>query len=125
MTALQDRLAGTFHLVSLESRRSDGVVSHPFGEQVVGSFMFDRAGNFAVQLMGERAMAMFGTYVVDESQRTFTHTARCADPALVGTEVVRHVDPGEGDVAVFSTPVQVTDGMESTTFITWRKVAAA
>ena len=45
MTALQNRLAGTFHLVSLETRRSDGVVSHPFGEQVVGSFMFDRAGN--------------------------------------------------------------------------------
>lgn len=67
MTALQNRLAGTFHLVSLETRRSDGVVSHPFGEQVVGSFMFDRAGNFAVQLVGERAMAMFGTYVVDES----------------------------------------------------------
>ena len=126
MTALQGRLAGTFHLVSLETRRSDGVVSHPFGEQVVGSFMFDRAGNFAVQLMGEHAMAMFGTYVVDESQRTFTLTPLGAlDPALIGTEVVRHVDPGDGDVAVFSTPVQVTDGMESTTFITWRKVAAA
>jgi Lipocalin-like domain len=88
MTALQNRLAGTFHLVSLETRRSDGVVSHPFGEQVVGSFMFDRAGNFAVQLMGKRAMAMFGTYVVDESQRTFTLTPRFSahDPALIGTE---------------------------------------
>jgi hypothetical protein len=38
---------------------------------------------------------------------------------------VRHLDPGDGDVAVFSTPVQVTDGVKSTTFITWRKVAAA
>jgi hypothetical protein len=126
MTALQDRLAGTFHLVSLETRRSDGVVSYPLGKQVVGSFMFDRAGNFAVQLMGEHAVAMFGTYVVDESQRTFTLTPLAAhDPALIGTDVVRHVEPGDGDVAVFRTPVQLIDGMESTTFITWRKVAAA
>ena len=126
MTALQDRLAGTFHLVSLETRRSDGVVSHPFGREVIGSFMFDRAGHFAVQLMGEHAIAMFGAYVVDETQRTFTLTPIGAlDPALIGTEVVRSVDPGDGDVAVFSTPVQVADGMESTTFITWRKVADA
>jgi hypothetical protein len=126
MAALQDRLAGTFHLVSLETRRSDGVVSHPFGEQVIGSFMFDRAGNFAVQLMGDHAMAMFGTYVVDETQQTFTLTPLGAhDPALIGTEVVRHVDPGDGDIAVFSTPVHVIDGMKSTTFITWRKVATA
>jgi len=126
MTALQDRLAGTFQLVSLETRRSDGVVSHPFGRQVIGLFMFDRAGNFAVQLMGEHAMAMFGTYVVDETQRTFTLTPVGAlDPALIGTDVVRHVDPGDGDLAVFATPVQVTGDMESTTFITWRKVVAA
>ena len=126
VTALQDRLAGTFHLVSLETRRSDGVVSSPFGRGVIGLFMFDRAGNFAVQLMGDHAMAMFGTYVVDETQRTFTLTPVGAlDRALIGTEVVRHVDPGHDDVAVFSTPVNVADGMESTTFITWRKVASA
>ena len=126
MTALQDRLAGTFHLVSLETRRSDGVVSLPFGRQVIGSFMFARSGHFAVQLMGAQAMAMFGTYVVDETRRTFTLTPIGAlDPALIGTEVVRSVDAGDGDVAVFSTPVQVSDGLESTTFITWRKMADA
>jgi hypothetical protein len=126
MSALQDRLAGTFHLVSLETRQADGVVSHPFGEQVIGVFMFDRAGNYAVQLVGTHSMAMFGTYVVDEMQRTFTLTPVGAlDPALVGTEVLRHVDAGDGDIAVFNTPVQTIDGVESTTFITWRKVASA
>lgn len=126
MGALQDRLAGTFRLVSLESRRTDGVVGHPFGDQVDGTFMFDRAGNFAVQLMGSGSMAMFGTYVVDEAERTFTLTPTNAlDPALVGTKVLRHVEPGDTDVAVFRTPVQTVDGVQSTTFITWRKVASA
>jgi Lipocalin-like domain len=125
MTPLQDRLAGTFQLVSLETRRSDGVVSHPFGRRVIGSFMFDRAGNFAVQLMGDQPMAMFGTYAVDETQRTFTLTpAGALDPAVIGTEVIRHVEPGDGDIAVFRTPAQVTGDMESTTFITWRKISA-
>ncbi len=126
MSALQDRLAGTFRLVSLESRRSDGVVGHPLGEGVDGTFMFDRAGNFAVQLTGTRPMAMFGTYVVDETQRTFTLTPVGAlDPAMIGTEVLRHVDPGNGDVAVFHTPAQIVDGMQSTTFISWRKIASS
>jgi len=122
--ALQDELAGTFRLVSLETRRVDGGVSWPFGRDVTGMFTFDRAGNYSVQLFGESSMAMFGTYVVDDAQQTFTLTPTAAlDPAMIGTEVLRHVDLS-GEHAVFNTPTQVIDGVEAVTYITWQKVAS-
>jgi len=122
--ALQDELAGTFRLVSLETRRADGGVSWPFGRYVTGMFTFDRACNYSVQLFGESKMAMFGTYVVDDAQQTFTLTPAAAlDPAMVGTEVLRHVDLS-GEHAVFNTPAQVIDGVEAVTYITWQKVAS-
>ena len=125
MSALQDRLAGTFRLVSLESRRSDGVVGHPLGEGVDGTFMFDRAGNFAVQLMGTRPMAMFGTYVIDEARRTFTLTpVNALDAAMIGTEVLRHVDPGNGRRCTCShaRPDRRRDAIDRQRSSRWRKI---
>ena len=65
---LQDELVGTFELVALESRRSDGDVTHPYGERPVGMFMFDPTGRYSVQLAdpdGTREqsgyLATFGT----------------------------------------------------------------
>ena len=47
---LQDELVGTFELVALESRRSDGEITHPYGEQPIGLFVFDATGRYSVQL---------------------------------------------------------------------------
>jgi hypothetical protein len=38
---LHDELVGTFELVALDSRRSDGEITHPYGEYPFGMFMFD------------------------------------------------------------------------------------
>ncbi len=136
MVALsKDMLVGTFRLVSLEARRSDGEISHPFGDAPIGVFIFDPDGNFAVQLMdpdrtsggatpaGNAHMAMFGTYRVDGDQQTFTLTPDGAThPALIGSEVLRYVDFRDG-LAIFNTPTQEVDGLETTTYITWRKVS--
>ena len=131
---LQDLLVGTFHLVALEARRSDGDVSHPFGTTPVGIFVFDADGNYSVQLMdsdrsggqlaaGTGQMAMFGTYEIDEAGQTFTLTPVGATvPALIGSKVLRHVRVRDG-LAVFNTPPQTTDGLETTTYISWRKVS--
>jgi len=123
---LQDELAGTFELVALESRRSGGEVSRPFGDQPIGMFVFDRAGRFSVQLTASSNpggyVGMFGTYVVDDERATFTLTPRAAaDPQLIGTEVLRHVE-FDGELAIFHTPVQHVDGFDVTTYITWRRV---
>ena len=127
---LRDELVGTFDLVALESRRSDGAVTHPYGDRPIGMFVFDRAGRFSVQLTApDRSpnqvgyVAMFGSYVVDEEHRTFTLTPRgAADPQLIGTEVLRHV-AFDGERAIFHTPVQHVDGFDVTTYITWQRVA--
>jgi Lipocalin-like domain len=129
IVALRDELVGTFELVSLESRRSDGEIAHPYGEQPIGMFVFDRAGRFSVQLTEPNRspaqggyVAMFGTYVVDDEHRTFTLTPRAAaDPELIGTDVLRHV-AFDGDLAIFHTPVQHVEGFDVTTYITWRRV---
>jgi hypothetical protein len=129
---LQDRLVGTYELVSLEARRSDGDVARPLGERAVGLFVFDRNGRFSVQLMDPDVhpkrtayVAMFGTYVVDDARQTFTLTPTGAlDPALVGARVLRHVELTD-DLAVFHTEPLEHDGLVTTTYITWRPVAGS
>jgi hypothetical protein len=126
-------LIGTFELVHLETRRSDGQVFAVLGDAPIGLFMFDAGGNYSVQLMSaEHAsgagggttpgyVATWGTYVVDEDAQTFTLTPEGGlDPSAVGTQIVRQVDFRD-EVAVFNTVPQIVDGIETATYITWRQ----
>ena len=126
---LQDELVGTFELVSLESRRSDGEITRPYGDHPIGLFMFDPAGRYSVQLTDANRsarqssyLATFGSYTVDEDRSTFTLAPHGgSDPNLIGTEVLRHV-AFDGETAIFNTPSSQVDGFEVTTYITWRRV---
>ena len=128
---LQDALVGTFELVALESRRSDGKTILPYGEHPIGMFMFDSAGRFSVQLTSSDGapdrpnyLAMFGTYVVADDRGTFTLTPHgAADSRLIGTDVLRHVT-FDGELAIFNTPTTHIDGLDVTTYITWRRVTS-
>ena len=128
---LQDDLVGTFELVALESRRSDGEITHPYGNHPIGMFIFDSYGRYSVQLTDPdrppepgNYLAMFGTYAVADDQRTFTLTPHgAADPQLIGTEVLRHV-AFDGELAVFNTPSTRVDGFDVATYITWRRVTS-
>jgi hypothetical protein len=125
--SLEDRLPGTYRLVAMETRTSAGEVRRPMGERPAGMFMFD-GSNFCVQLAPSdaddaRVVAMFGTYEVDEIAWIFVLTPEGAtDPALVGTRIVRRV-AFDGDLAIFTTPPTLDDGVEATTMITWRRVS--
>jgi hypothetical protein len=125
--SLQDRLPGTYRLVAVETRTTAGDVSRPFGDQPIGLFMLD-GSNFCVQLAATDAgptapVAMFGTYEVDEIAWIFILEPEGAvDPSLVGTRIVRRV-AFDGDLAIFTTPPTLVDGVEATTMITWRRVA--
>jgi hypothetical protein len=129
MMSLGDQLPGTYRLVAMETRTSAGQVSWPVGERPTGMFMFD-GSNFCVQLAptdygegGSDVVAMFGTYEVDEFAWVFVLTPEGAvDPSLVGSRIVRQVAL-DGDVAIFTTPSKVVDGVEATTMITWRRVS--
>jgi hypothetical protein len=130
--AFRDQLTGTYELVSLEAHRSDGQVTHPFGETPAGTFMFDAAGRFSVQIVDPVAageppvyVGMFGTYTVDDANQTFTLSFLGGhDPAMTGTDTLRHVNFRDG-LAVFNPEPVEQDGLVTTTYITWRPVAAA
>ena len=115
----------------LESRRSDGEVAHPYGDRPIGMFVFDSGGRYSVQLTDPdrtpdrgNYVAMFGTYVVVDDRCVFILTPRgAADPQLLGTEILRHV-AFEGELAVFKTPITQVDGIDVTTYITWRRVTS-
>ncbi len=98
------------------------------GDEPIGQFVFDRAGNYSVQLTATASgegphMAMFGRYRIDDRTTTFVLTPDVAtDPTLVGTDIVRHVTLRD-DVGIFQTPPFTVDGVEATTVITWRRVA--
>ena len=133
---LKDRLVGTWGLVSLETRRSDGTTSNLLGPGPKGRFMFDAEGNFAAQLMNPDRqddnsagyIANWGVYQVDEERQTFTlDFIGSAQLATIGLRTVRHVNfkDGDGSVAVFSTDPHVADGISEQTFITWEKLSPA
>jgi hypothetical protein len=98
------------------------------GNAPAGMFVFDRAGNYSVQLTptglrDHSYTAMFGRYRVDDGASTFILTAEAAtDASLVGTDVVRHVTLRD-DLGIFETPPFAVDGVNATTVITWRRVA--
>jgi hypothetical protein len=133
MGLLKDRLTGTWALVSLETRRSDGTTFYLLGPNPRGRFMFDANGNFAAQLANPNRteesagyIANWGTYQVDEEQQTFTlHFADGVQLATVGQSTVRHVrfKDGSDRVAVFNTDPRVTDDVEEQSFITWEKIS--
>lgn len=124
--SLQDRLPGTYRLVDMETRTATGDVIRPMGDRPMGMFMFD-GSNFCVQLVATArdspAVAMFGTYEVDEIAWIFVLTPEGAlEPSLVGARIVRRVAL-DGDLAIFTTPPTLVDGAEATTMITWRRVS--
>jgi Lipocalin-like domain len=125
--SLKDQLAGTWRLVSLETRRADGEVTQPFGSRPIGFFVFEAAGSYSVQLADRDRpagyVASLGTYEVDEDQQLFTLTATAgSDPRGVGVPTVRRVTT-DGPVAVFQPPPQVIDGLGAQTRITWEKIS--
>jgi len=133
---LKDRLVGTWGLVSLETRHSDGTTTHRLGLNATGRFMFDADGNFSAQLMSagrpdgdsEGYIANWGVYEVDEERQTFTlNFIGSVQPATVGLRTVRHVTFSDdtGGVAIFNTDPQVVDGLAEQSFITWERLSPA
>lgn len=107
-------IVGTWKIVTYEDRRADGTVSHPFGENPAGYFVYDSTGHLSVQIMRTPALksfpgmrdgtgdgasyreaflayaAYFGTYTVDASKGTVTHHVEGSLRAdYTGTDQVR------------------------------------
>ena len=132
----QDRLVGTWKLVSFEDRRPTGEVTHPHGRDPLGVIMYDGAGHMAAQIMNhgrpdfadrrqptpeekkaayETYIAYFGSYTVNESEGTVTHHVEGGlSPNMVGSDLKRSFE--------FSGDRLILKPVGQTGVLTWERV---
>ena len=119
--SLKDQLVGTWNFVVAEITAPDGNKSFPFGETPKGILIFTPDGHFAqihvasdtpkiasnnrlkgtaeeYQAIMHRSLSVFGTYTVDESQRTVTyHIVTSSFPNWAGQSQTRVIDSLSAD----------------------------
>jgi hypothetical protein len=90
--SLSEQLVGTWTIVSSISRRKDGSIVDRWGPSPKGIFMFDDKGHYAQMItrsdslvFGSKTVATFGTYSVDEVNKTIiTEVAGSSSSKLNG-----------------------------------------
>ena len=114
--SLKDGIVGTWNFVVAEVTAPDGKKSFPFGETPKGILIFTADGHFAqIHVAGDvpkiasnnrltgtaeeyaeimrRSLSVFGTYTVDEGNRTVTyHIASSSFPNWQGESQTRTID---------------------------------
>ena len=139
-------LVGTWRLVSLEARDSNGRLQFPLGKQVFGQLFYDAGGNMSAHVMSNdrplfavndpargtdaevRAAfdghtSYFGTYTIDPASKTVTHQVRGASyPNWIGTDQLRHFK-FEGSRLLLSSPPIVSSGESLTYVLTWERIS--
>ena len=132
----QDRLVGTWKLVSFEDRRPTGEVTHPHGRDPLGVIMYDNAGRMAAQIMNrgrpdfadrrqptpeekktayDTYIAYFGSYSVNESEGTVTHHVEGGlNPNAVRSDLKRSFE--------FSGNRLILKPVGQTSVLTWERV---
>lgn len=141
---LEQRLIGTWILVSLENIREDGSRFSPVGSNPKGILIYDATGHMSVQIMGSErvkfaagsflegteeenkaavhgVISYFGRYSVDEASHTVTHhIERSVFPNWDGTEPKRMFKL-IGDELTLTTPPVNFPGGSSVGHLTWRR----
>jgi hypothetical protein len=125
---LKDGIVGTWNFVVAEVTAPDGKKSFPFGETPKGILIFTADGRFAqIHVAGDvpkiasnnrltgspeeyaeimrRSLSVFGTYTVDEANRTVTYNIVSASfPNWEGTAQTRSIDKLTSDEFVNTNP---------------------
>ena len=137
---------GTWRLVSVETLRPGGEVSHEWmGRNPVGLIIYDPTGQMSVQIMRdprptfeagrnrpetpeefkaayEGYYAYFGTYEVNEAEGIVLHRVRASLwPREVGRDYRRHFAL-TGDRLVLTTPAFQAAGEQRRNQLTWERV---
>lgn len=134
--------AGAWRLVSYESRKADGSVSYPFGEDPVGYILYTQDGYMSATIMranrpnfssedskevtaGEKAAA-FDTYISYAGryeimgENIIHHAEVSLIPGWTGSEQERfwHL---EGDRLSLRTPPMLQGGKLRTSYLVWER----
>jgi hypothetical protein len=127
--SIQDRLAGTWRLVSFTLKHPTGRETHPYGQDAQGTLVYDGRGHMAGQIMCLRRpafasdrprggtdhevraafegyIAYFGHYVIDEAkQMVIHHVEGSLLPNWVGTQQKRSI-AWRGEQLLLSAPIE-------------------
>jgi hypothetical protein len=119
-------LVGTWRLVSVEERQTNGETTYWMGRRPLGLLIYDRAGNVSVQIMRDPSLttppanrqdgyyAYFGRYDVREREATVVHRVQGSmRPSEIGVAYTRSVRLS-GDRLVL--------GLSPTRTLTWQRL---
>jgi|GEM_PF-441636 len=140
------QLVGTWKLISAEYRRANGEVIDMYGANPTGRIIYDVDGNMAVQIMrrdrplfatGDRLsgaphetqvafrgyLGYFGTYTIDEANRTVAHHIEGAwHPNWVGIDLVRVYEFSDDRLFLtLQTPPLTLSGREAIGQLVWKR----
>jgi hypothetical protein len=142
-----ERLVGSWDLVAVENRGSDGSVEQPFGSAPRGRINYTADGLMSAQVMhAERAafatqglydgtpaekaaaydsyIAYFGRYELDPAAGTLTHAITGSlFPNWSGSRQTRYYS-FDGDTLTLSSPPMEKGGRAITVHVVWRRAGA-
>lgn len=143
---IRERFLGAWTLKSLEARSSGGPASRPFGDDAVGSIMYDDSGRFSVNVMRpgrplfdsgdmvrgtpEEVAAAYSGYIayagrfeVDEDAGTMTHIVEASlFPNWVGDRQIRYYEFADAyEELILSTDPTLFEGVEIRGVISWQR----
>ncbi len=140
------RLIGAWKLVSAEFRTSDGKIMYPWGRNAIGLLIYSSSGNVSAQIMNpERPkfasrdnlkgtpeetklafdgyQAYFGTYEVDEKEKTVIHhITGNLFPNAIGVILKRFYELSGSERLTLSTPPISMGGQRITGLLIWERI---
>jgi len=143
----RDAFLGSWALISVENRRTDGSVEHPFGTAPIGRITYTGDGLLSAHVMradrpafagqslyggdaGQKAaaydsyIAYYGSFNVDPVAHTVTHRLTGSlFPNWSGSKQTRFYAL-EGDTLTLSTPTFKAGDKEISVHVVWRRVTA-
>lgn len=143
----REQLVGSWDLVAVENRGSDGNVERPFGEHPRGRITYTADGFLGAHVMHEQRaafataglysgtpaekaaaydsyIAYYGRFDVDPAAHTVTHAITGSlFPNWSGSSQTRFYAL-DGDTLTLSTPPMEKDGKSITVHVVWRRAAA-
>ena len=140
--SVRQQFVGTWRLVLYEQIDGKGQVTYPRGRQPRGLIIYDATGHMAAQLMNDERpkdasanaspdevraalrtyTAYFGTYTIDERDKSVTHHREGdVNPQGVGVDAKRFYE-FKGDRLILTPPPTEVNGEKRTTRITWERI---
>jgi hypothetical protein len=138
----QERFVGTWRLLSLELRTSDGQVSYPFGQDPVGYIMYSEDGYMSVAFMSANRPLfavgdILGGTTEEKVNAAETYISYCGRYEIQGDKVIHHIEVSlfpnwvgvhqerifefDGDRLSLSTPPLLVGGTEQSAYLIWER----